>query len=368
MAKGKNNRPPIPENTKIHLWLRAGGRCEFNGCNKILYEDNVTSDPINESNIAHIISWKESGPRGDKDLSPKLATDINNLMLLCPEHNHLIDSRENVAKYTVSFLQEMKREHEEAIKELTSLRTQWPKKVIELKGMIHGQRSSITEKEEADALWPFYPQRERIVIDVCDIDDIGKAKILIDSKVRKYINCTDGSELYAAFIMATIPLGCYLGYAIGNKLPVQTYQHFRDTEDWKWRDSGGKLAVQYPNKFRACKDVNLFINISGVIDRKLVGSNYPTYIIAADNPGFNFLQAWEQVVAFRQHYRDLLDRIRNDHGEEVIIHLYPATPNPINFEIGKGIMKNLDPTIILYDKTNEGTEYIETMHLHDRIR
>ena len=52
----------------------------------------------------------------------------------------------------------------------------------------------------------------------------------------------------------------------------------------------------------------------------------------------------------------------------MVIHLYPATPNPINFEIGKGIMKNIDPTIILYDKAADRTEYKEIMHLHDRVR
>ena len=55
MAKNINGRPHIPKNVQSLLWLRAGGRCEFRGCNKILYEDNVTRDPVNESNIAHII-------------------------------------------------------------------------------------------------------------------------------------------------------------------------------------------------------------------------------------------------------------------------------------------------------------------------
>ena len=101
MADNKKNRPHIPKSVQTHLWLRAGGRCEFRGCNKILYEDQVTQDPINEANIAHIISWKESGPRGDKILSPLLATDITNLMLTCPEHNHLIDSGENIEKLPI---------------------------------------------------------------------------------------------------------------------------------------------------------------------------------------------------------------------------------------------------------------------------
>jgi hypothetical protein len=368
MAKGKNTRPDIPKAVQSLLWLRAGGRCEFRGCNKILYEDNVTQDPINESNIAHIISWTETGPRGDKELSPKLATDIGNLMLTCPEHNHLIDKGENLEKYTVSFLSEMKEEHERSIRELTGLATQLPKRVIVLKSMIQGQRPAITEKEEADALFPFYPKKDRIDIDVCDIPDLAEAKTFIDRKVKKYIIDSEGSELYAAFIMASIPLGCYLGYAIGNKLPVQTYQHFRDTEDWKWRDGGEGYTVESPDISCRCSDVKLFISISGAIDRNLTGGDYPIYAINATTPGFSFLQSWEQVQEFRKLYRNVLDRIREVHGESVIVHLYPATPNPINFEIGKGIMRNLDPTIVLYDKTGSGTEYKEVIHLHDRVR
>lgn len=363
-----NSRPHIPKAVQSLLWLRAGGRCEFRGCNKILYEDNVTQNPINESNIAHIISWTPTGPRGDKELSPKLATNIDNLMLTCPEHNHLIDKGEYVEKYTVSLLQEMKREHESLIRELTDLKKQLPKKVIVLKSMIHGQRPSITEQEEAAALFPFYPQKERIVIDVCDITDFTTAKAFIDEKVKKFILDSNGSELYAAFIMAMIPLGCYLGYVIGNKLPVQTYQHFRDTEDWKWRERGDGYTVDMPALSRKYDDINLYINISGTIDSNLTESVYPVYAINAVSPGFNFLQSWEQVQEFRKLYRDMLDKIREDNGESVVIHLYPATPNPINFEIGKGIMKNLDPTIILYDKEENDTKYKEIMHLHDRLR
>lgn len=364
----KYGRPHIPKLVQTHLWLRAGGRCEFRGCNKILYEDNVTQDPVNESNIAHIISWTETGPRGDKELSPKLATDISNLMLTCPEHNHLIDKGEIIEKYTVSFLREMKAEHERSIRELTSLAGQLPKRVIVLKSMIHGHRPAITEKEEADALLPFYPQKDRIDIDLCDITDLAIAKGVIDEKVKKYISDSDGSELYAAFIMATIPLSCYLGYAIGNKIPVQSFQHFRDTEDWKWRDSGEGYTVELPDIGTPCSDVKLFINISGTIDESLTASDHPVYAISANAPGFSFLQSWEQVKGFRTLYRDVLNKIRETHGESVAIHLYPATPNPINFEIGKGIMKNLDPTIILYDKTESEIEYKEVMHLHDRIR
>ncbi len=170
------------------------------------------------------------------------------------------------------------------------------------------------------------------------------------------------TRLYAAFIMALIPLGCYLGYAVGNKLSVQTYQHFRDTEDWKWRESGEGYTVELPDIAAPYSDVNLFINISGIIDRSLTVSEYPVYSISAKAPGFSFLQSWKQVQEFRKLYREVLDKIRENNGESVVIHLYPATPNPINFEIGKGIMKNIDPTIIIYDKIDGGIKYKEVMH------
>lgn len=152
--------------------------------------------------------------------------------------------------------------------------------------------------------------------------------------------------------MAQISYGCYLGYAIGDKVSVKTFQHFNDTEDWKWRNQGDGISIHCPETDSPSSDVNLFINISGVIDSNLISGDYPTYTIDANNPGMSFLQSYEQVLDFRKKYREVLDKIRYCHGESVLIHLYPATPNPINFEIGKGIKKNLDPTIILYDKTS----------------
>lgn len=366
--KKKNNRPSIPKKIQSHLWLRAGGRCEFRGCNKILYEDNITQDPINGSNIAHIISWTQTGPRGDKELSAKHCKDIDNLMLLCPEHNHLIDSEENIEKYTVSILQEMKREHENAIRKVTDLINQNPVKVIELRDLIHGQVSSITNKEEADALFPFYYKSDKIVIDVSNCDEIETAVQLIKSIVNKQIISDNEDDTYALFAMARISLGCYLGYLIGSKVSCKSFQRFRDTEDWKWREGDGGFINRYPNILCSCENINLFINVSGQIDKKLVINDYPTFIIDADTPGFDFLQSWEQVIDFRCHYREMLNRIRNDFGENVTIHLYPATPNPINFEIGKNIMKNLDPTIVLYDKSDHEIVYKKQMHLHDRIR
>ena len=366
MALFKKSRPAIPKPTQHLLWLRAGGRCEFRGCNEILYEDNVTKDPINGSNIAHIISWTKTGPRGDEVRSPKLATDISNLMLLCPRHTKLIDSTDYVKSYPESLLHEMKEEHEALVRDCTEMIKQLPKCVIELIGMIQGQKASITPKEEAEAMLPFYPEREKITIDVSDYQDYDEAKTAIRTKVTRHILERDGDRIYVAFIMAAIPLGCYLGYLIGNKIPVKTFQHFRDTEDWKWRNvEGAGFSIQYPAVTNRCDNVKLIVNVSGIIELSLTPHEYPVYSIQIDNPRFDALQSWNQVLDFRKCYREVLDRIRNDHGENVTVHLFLATPNPINSFLSE---LDISPTIILYDKSTEDTNYNEIMHLHDRVR
>ena len=43
----------VPINVRTELWGRAAGRCQFNGCNKILYRSSVTQEQGNFSDEAH---------------------------------------------------------------------------------------------------------------------------------------------------------------------------------------------------------------------------------------------------------------------------------------------------------------------------
>ena len=129
----------------------------------------------------------------------------------------------------------------------------------------------------------------------------------------------------------------------------------------------GIFYVSKPKVEKTEDEVNLLVEISGNIDRRLVPNNI-MYSIKAENPGFMFIQSKEQLLEFQIKFRELLNEIRDIHGEEVKINLVIAAPNPISFEIGKCIMKNIDPTIILYDKVDNEVSYQNVMCLHSRIR
>ena len=68
-----NKRGKSPSKiTLMKLWAISGGRCQFAGCNRRLYKDDLTWDEFNNSNIAHIVAASPDGPRGS-ELSHELS-------------------------------------------------------------------------------------------------------------------------------------------------------------------------------------------------------------------------------------------------------------------------------------------------------
>ncbi len=73
----------VPWATRLLLAVRAGGRCEFRGCNKTLFEHHVTLADGNFGEYAHIVAFSKRGPRGNDPARPEDPHDIDNLLLLC---------------------------------------------------------------------------------------------------------------------------------------------------------------------------------------------------------------------------------------------------------------------------------------------
>src|SRR6266478_4074388 len=97
--------------TKLLLFVHAGGRCEFDGCNDYLLEHPLTLKAGNFARVAHIVAFKPEGPRGKSELRPRDINNICNLMLLCPKCHKLID--DHPSDYTRAALEEYKKTHEQ---------------------------------------------------------------------------------------------------------------------------------------------------------------------------------------------------------------------------------------------------------------
>lgn len=104
----------IKENTKKLLYANSGNVCAMYGCtNQLMYASTA-----NISEICHIEAVNEDGPRYNPNLTNEEVNSYDNLILLCPTHHTLIDSKAEEINYSVSYLKEMKKYHENQVKEL----------------------------------------------------------------------------------------------------------------------------------------------------------------------------------------------------------------------------------------------------------
>ena len=199
------------------LYVRAGGRCEFDGCNQYLLEHHLTLAEGNYAQMAHIVAFREYGPRGKANNRPKSINKVDNLMLLCSGCHHLID--ENSKQYTVATLREYKKHHEERIRHVTSLGPDLKTTVVQLKAIIGSQTVAIPIAQVSEAVAPRYPtDTHGLVIDLTKIygDDesfIKTATRTIDRELEHLY--APGMDLeytrhISLFALAPIPLLVYL--------------------------------------------------------------------------------------------------------------------------------------------------------------
>lgn len=97
------------------LYANSGNLCCMYGCNQ-----KLINDKYNISKIAHIASLNATDIRYDPTLTETQLNDYDNLILLCPNHHDMIDAPANKHKYTIEYLKDMKKAHEE---EVSSKRT-----------------------------------------------------------------------------------------------------------------------------------------------------------------------------------------------------------------------------------------------------
>jgi hypothetical protein len=106
--------------TLKRLYSRSGNCCAYPGCTvKLIDQSNI-------SDICHIEALNPGGPRynDDPDITDKDRNDHPNLILLCKNHHHIIDDKDEAGNplYSTAQLKAMKQAHED---EMENLRDSW---------------------------------------------------------------------------------------------------------------------------------------------------------------------------------------------------------------------------------------------------
>lgn len=371
--KSKTPRLPVVDVTRavkdparLLLYVKAGGRCEFDGCNKYLIEHHLTHKQGNYAQMAHIVAFSEKGPRGDDPDRPVNINDIDNLMLLCHPCHKLIDDSPD--EHPREMLEAYKKAHEDRVFLLTGTSPDRQTTVVGIRAKIGTKPTKRVSPGDINAaVAPRYSAtREGFDIDLNSMPDEGPEFYeLATKKVRndleRIVETTmieERTNHLSIFPLAPMPILIFAGSILGDKVSCDLYQKHRDTEDWKWKEDGEPIRYKFHElrKGKNRKKVALLLSLSGSIDINGLPADVMTdttvYEITLDgfDPHPGFLRRKDDLDSFRDVYQRALRAIGTKHGKLDALHLFPAAPAPIAVTCGRGLMPKADPTIVVYDE------------------
>lgn len=372
----------IAKITEVLLSVRAGGRCEFVGCNKFLFEHPLTRRKGNFSEKAHIVAFSADGPRGKTAPRPKDIHSIENLMFLCKDCHNEIDL--HPTNYPKAVLLQYKHAHEKRIHHLTGLGPDQRTFVVQLTSRIAGDAVDIPAPDIYSAISPRYPaQTEGLIIDLREFksDDVDEyyrmAQIEIRRETKKLYDPqldVEPAQHISLFAIAQIPVLVFLGRCLSNKIAVDFFQRHRTEQNpWKWPEDGelAQYELLLVQKGSDTSSVALKLSLSGPItNEKLptsVDEKFSIYEITLKNmpPGTDFLRKRSDLEAFRRLYREMLAQIRGKHPTAEVIYVFPAVPAPIAVSCGYDLLPKVDPALLIYDFVKDLGGFIKRIEVND---
>lgn len=376
------SKTAISPRTLFILWAQSSGRCEYEGCNEILYEDLLTKVKSNYAYVAHIVADEPGGPRGDLVRSPLLAKGVSNLMLLCDVHHRLVD-RDDVAGHPEERLLEMKRSHEERIRLLTEIKAEKKSNVVLYGSNIGKHNSPLTLNCANEGLVPFRFPAEAHCIELslknnADEDHTPEfweteVKNLERLFERKITQMRDERPIkhYSIFGLAAQPLLIKLGTLLGDIFPADVYQFKKEPEQtWAWFEDDPAVVAYIVNEpERKTDTVALKFSLSAKVSderiTKVLGKECSIWELTMNNPHNDFIRKKEHLSEYRTTVRRLLDEIKLFHGEDVKLHIFPVMPVSTCIELGRVWNPKSQLPLVLYDqnwKTSGFTKAFEIEH------
>jgi len=351
----------------LRIWTRSGGRCEYEGCNEPLWRDDLTMTEMNRAYIAHIVAKSSDGPRGDPELSPKLADDPSNLMLLCDAHHRLVD-REEVDQHPVERLRRMKELHEERIEIVTGITAEKRSEVLLYGANIGTQASPVSRQKAVEAMLPDrYPDCPTGItlgmVNSAFRDDDDAFWCVEEENLRRLFQervshrlATGTIEHLSVFGAAPQPLLVLLGTLLSDLTAADVFQLHREPAGWRWPDStsGIEFCVKDPSRQNGQPALVLSLSATITEDRILpvLGDDASLWTLAITTPNNDFLKSRRQLQQFRETVRPLLDRIKAVHGQKTPLHIFPAVPVSVAVELGRVRTPKADQPWIIYDQVN----------------
>ena len=373
----------VPDRIRFLLWGKGAGRCQYEGCNRRLWIDDVTQAESNSAYIAHIVADSPNGPRGDPVLSETLKADFSNLMLMCDVHHRLID-KEDVEGHPVDRLRAMKKLHEKRIDTLAEIAPEKQSYVVLYGANIGAHGAPLSFREASLGMTPDrYPasqQSIQISLGNSSFEDstaeywsyeAQQIRNVISQQLKPRIKSGDITHI-SIFALAPQPLLMLLGSELSDIPFAETYQRRREPQSWSWEDDPKTyvyelISPSIPKPGDAALVFALSAQITDERVAQVLGNDIPIWRITISNPNNDFVRSRPQTEAFRTKMREVLDRIKIAQGEHAVIHVFPAMPVSLAVDFGRIINSKADLPVVVYDQNRKLGGFAKALEINASV-
>lgn len=369
----------IPNKTKLILWGKAAGRCQYKGCNIKLHEDILTKKGLNKAYIAHIVADSPNGPRGNAVDSPLLKEELSNLMLLCDTHHRLID-KEDVEGHPRELLEVMKEFHEAEMDRLTSIMPQMRSHLILYGANIGSSQSPLSYKTASlamKALGKYPASSQPIKLGMTNSvreddelsyweNEIHQLEVKFNTDVRVHINNPDVQH-FSVFSLAPQPLLIRLGTLLSDINQVHVYQKHRVPDTWEWQENHDEFEYNLIEPDDKGSAPALVLSLSADINDERITSvleNVSIWKVTIDNPSQEIIKTKEHIEKFELFMRYVFNRIKKIHGEGIELHVFPAMPVSCAVTLGRVWMPKADLPLKIYDQNNKNNGFTHAITIN----
>lgn len=363
------------------LWGRAAGRCEFEGCNKLLSKSPVTQETVNIAQNAHIWAFSADGPRGHQGVPEATLNSIDNLTLVCHACHRKIDNAPNGGRYTATLLQAMKTTHEQRIECVTGVDPSKKSHVLLYGANIDVHSSPLNFQEAAAVIFPdHYPAEARPIALEIGKSSLGERdehfwemesqhlRTRFEQRVRARV--VDGEiEHLSVFGLAPQPLLILFGTLLCDIVKAQVHQLQREPPGWGWPPAAAvqPFIIQRPTDFSGPPALVLSLSATVTADRieSVLGKECAIWQVRIREPHNDFVKSREQLAQFRACLRPLFDQIKAAHGQKALLHVFPAMPVSLAIEFGRVRMPKADMPWCIYDQLNSQGGFVPALTIGD---
>lgn len=375
VKKVKNKNREIKPITERMLWAVSAGICEFNGCCNKLFTHHVTKENVNLAEKAHIYAFSAGGKRPSLLRFSSKINDIDNLMLVCDRCHKLIDSTET--NYSAEQLLQMKKEHEDRIATMVAIKPDLQSEIVIYNANIADGSIKISDFTAKSAIIPeHYPARSNPInfspeISLYDNEELywETMSAHLERQFEQYKSLLKDKHI-SLFAVAPQPLLFKLGMLLNRAYDVEVRQAQGSIDNWQWRCDKQTAKIEteiIDSKDKAITPIVTF-ELTAKLSLEELRQEFgegTIYRISTPICSPEIIKSWRDLRAVMDEYRRILNKIREEYGQNVKIKLIPISPASVSIEAGRQTMKG-DPIISVYDRNYITKKWTKALELNGK--